>query len=196
MVMPIELHLRLVEAARAHGLRVHLDGARIFNAAASLGIEARQLAAGVDSVMFCLSKGLGAPVGSVLCGSAEFIARARVVRKRMGGGMRQAGILAAAGLYAIEHNIQRLARDHHRARLLARALGESPLFEIDPTLVESNIVIADLRAPSEAERLLLQMESMGLRAGPMGRGRIRFVTHLDVDDAGLERAIEILVSLG
>jgi threonine aldolase len=194
-VMPADLHRELVAGARAHGLRVHLDGARIFNAAAVLGIEAKELAAGVDSIMFCLSKGLGAPVGSMLCGDSEFIRRARVVRKRMGGGMRQAGILAAAGLYALEHNVARLHRDHERARILAVALADSPLFEIEPSGVETNIVVAELCKPAEAERLLYDMRARGLLAGPMGSGRIRFVTHLDIDDAGLESAIEILKSL-
>jgi threonine aldolase len=194
-VMPAALHRQLVETARAHGLRVHLDGARIWNAAAALGVEARELAAGVDSVMFCLSKGLGAPVGSMLCGSSEFIAQARVVRKRMGGGMRQAGILAAAGLYALEHNIERLSRDHERAQRLARALAGSPLFDLDPASVETNIVVAELLQPSHADRLLREMRDRGVLAGPMGSGRIRFVTHLDVDDVALNHAIETLRAL-
>jgi threonine aldolase len=194
-VMPTALHRQLVETARDHGLRVHLDGARIFNAAAALDVDAGDLGAGVDSLMFCLSKGLGAPVGSVLCGSSDFIARARVVRKRMGGGMRQAGFLAAAGLYALSNNVERLKRDHDRARRLARALAGSRTFEVEPESVETNIVIAELREPSEAERLLHEMRARGVLAGPMGSGRIRFVTHLGIGDADLDHALETLRDL-
>jgi threonine aldolase len=194
-IMPAALHRELADTARSHGLRVHLDGARIFNAAAALGLEAWELAAGVDSLMFCLSKGLGAPVGSMLCGSSEFISRARVVRKRMGGGMRQAGILAAAGLYALRKNIDRLGRDHQRARQLAEALADNRLFDIDPETVETNIVVAGLRRPAEMERLLRKMRSSGLLAGPMGSGRIRFATHLDIDDSGLQQAVKMIGTL-
>jgi threonine aldolase len=194
-VMPPDLHRRLIETARSHGLHVHLDGARIFNAAAALGVEARELAAGVDSVMFCLSKGLGAPVGSMLCGDEELIGRARVVRKRMGGGMRQAGILAAAGLHALEHNIDRLALDHQRARRLAEAIAASDLFSIDPESAETNIVVAAVRQPAETDRLLAALRAGGVLAGPMGHGRIRFVTHLDIDDDGLDHAVRALRAL-
>jgi threonine aldolase len=186
----------LIDLARRHELALHLDGARLFNAAAVTGSPAARLAAGFDSVMFCLSKGLGAPVGSVLCGDTEFIREARVVRKRMGGGMRQAGVLAAAGLYALEHNIERLAEDHRRARLLAVALAETGRFELDLDRVESNIVIAETRGTVGQSELLDSWRGQGVLAGSMGPGRIRFVTHLDVDDAGLARAIEVICGSG
>jgi threonine aldolase len=188
-VLTVEATEALLGRARAHALKAHLDGARIFNAATALGVPAQRLGAGFDTVTFCLSKGLGAPVGSMLCGSAETIARARVVRKRMGGGMRQAGVLAAAGLYALRHNVQRLADDHARAGRLAAALAEHPEFEIDPRSVRTNIVIARLADPSLAESALERLRSAGVLAGPMGPGRLRFVTHLDVDDVAIETAI-------
>jgi len=195
VVLPPDLQERLVGAAREGGLSVHLDGARIFNAAAALGVEARRLAAGVDTVMFCLSKGLGAPVGSLLCGGADLIREGRVVRKRMGGGLRQAGVLAAAGLHALEHHVPRLAEDHRRAARLARALADLPQFEIDPAVVQTNIVIAELREPGETDRMLESLRAEGVLAGAMGAGRIRFVTHLDVDDDGLDRALRVLRDL-
>ncbi len=194
-VMNPELHDELVAEARGLGLHVHLDGARIFNSATALGVDADELAKGVDSVMFCLSKGLGAPVGSMLCGSRDLIRQARVVRKRMGGGMRQAGVLAAAGLYALDHHIDRLADDHARAGRLAEAVADNPLFELDPSTVETNIVIAALRRPQCGARILEDLKSRGVLAGAMGEGRIRFVTHLDIDDAALDRAVAALSEL-
>lgn len=195
IVLPPERQKRLLGAARKGGLRVHLDGARIFNAAAALEVQPRQLAAGVDTVMFCLSKGLGAPVGSMLCGGADLIAEARVVRKRMGGGLRQAGVLAAAGLHALDHHLSRIPEDHRRAARLARALAELPQFDIDPSTVQTNIVIAELREPGATDRTLESLRAQGILAGAMGAGRIRFVTHLDVDDDGLEQALRALRAL-
>jgi threonine aldolase len=194
-VMPLDLHRDLLRKARSLGLRIHLDGARIFNAATALAADARELAEGVDSVMFCLSKGLGAPVGSMLCGSADFIGRARVVRKRMGGGMRQAGILAAAALHALDHHVERLVEDHERASRLAAAVSRCPLFELDPSTVQTNIVIAGLRDSTTSDRIMAELRRRGVLAGSMGQGRVRFVTHLDVDDAGLERTIGALREL-
>jgi threonine aldolase len=195
VVLPQERKRSLLEVARRHGLAVHLDGARVFNAAAALGLPAAELAAGFDTVMSCLSKGLGAPVGSVLCGRREAIAQARVVRKRLGGGMRQAGILAAAGLHALEHHVGRLAEDHARARRLAEALAELPGFRVDPARVATNIVIAAVEPAGRVGEVIDGLASRGVLAGAMGAGRIRFVTHLDVDDAGLERAIAALRAL-
>jgi threonine aldolase len=182
----------LLAVARRHGLAVHLDGARLFNAAAALGRSARELAAGCDTVMFCLSKGLGAPVGSMLCGSAETIAEGRVVRKRLGGGMRQAGILAAAGLVALDRHVQRLAEDHRRARRLAEVLAELPGFRLDPSRVTTNIVISAVHPPERLPAVLEALRERGILAGAMGWGRLRLVTHLDVDDEGLARAVDAL----
>lgn len=191
----LEATRALLGAARATGIAAHLDGARIFNAAAALGVSAGELAAGFDSVMFCLSKGLGAPVGSVLCGSAEMVREARVVRKRMGGGMRQAGVLAAAGRYALAHHVGRLREDHERAARLARALADHPAFRIDPDAVRTNIVIADVVAPRGVDEILAALRREGILAGSMGPGRVRFVTHLDVDDDGLEHALAAVHAL-
>lgn len=182
----------IVEAARSRGLRVHLDGARLFNAATALGVSPAALAAGFDTVMFCLSKGLGAPAGSLLCGERRTIEEARIVRKRMGGGMRQAGILAAAGLVALREHVTRLPEDHVRARRLAGVLAEHPRFRIDPAAVETNIVIAEVVPPARAEDLLTALKARGVLALAMGPGRIRFVTHLDIGDAELDRALDAL----
>jgi len=194
-VTPVGLKDALVAVAREAGIHVHLDGARVFNAAAALEVEARVLADGFDTVMFCLSKGLGAPVGSLLCGSAERIREARVVRKRMGGGMRQAGVLAAAGLVALDRHVERLAEDHVRARRLAERLAEHPAFRIDPDEVETNIVVAEVDPPGRAARVLAELAERGVLAGPMGTGRVRFVTHLDVDDGALARALSAIATL-
>ncbi len=182
-------HRRLAEAVRAEGLRVHLDGARLMNASVALGMPAAELAAPFDSVMLCLSKGLGAPVGAMLCGSENFIYRARRLRKQLGGGMRQAGVIAACGLYALEHNIERLADDHRRARRLAEGLAE---IEGLPVRCETNMVfiepasdvLEDLRAHLQQRQVLI-----GRQKPP-----IRLVTHLDIDDAGIERAIDAVGS--
>jgi threonine aldolase len=195
-VLSLEAQAELSRTAKANGLAVHLDGARIFNAAAALGVAPRQIAEGCDSVMFCLSKGLGAPVGSMLCGGRELIDEARIVRKRMGGGMRQAGIIAAAGLYALQHHVARIADDHRRAKRLADVLAEHPLVASPPGPVETNIVIVSLRNAESQEQVLAKLRAREVLAGPMGPGRIRFVTHLDVDDAKLERAIAALSELG
>ncbi len=196
VVLSVERKDALLDAARRHGLAAHLDGARIFNAAAALGVPAADLARGFDSVMFCLSKGLGAPAGSMLCGSRAFVTDARVARKRMGGAMRQVGVLAAAGLVALERHVGRLGEDHRRAARLAEALAALPVFRIDPSAVHTNIVIAEVVPPASAERLLAALRERGVLAGGMGPGRVRFVTHLDVDDAGIERAVAALRDVG
>jgi len=193
-VLPMERKASLIAAARAHGVRVHLDGARVHNAAVALALPPAEVAAGFDSVSFCLSKGLGAPVGSLLCGNAAFIEKARVARKRLGGGMRQVGVLAAAGRVALRDNRARLAEDHVRARRLAEALAGIPGFRIDPAGVETNIVIAEIDPPEAVPGWLSYLGEGGILAGTLGQGRLRFVTHLDVDDAGIDRAIEVLRS--
>ena len=172
------------ELAHRHGLATHLDGARICNAAVKLGISPREAVRGFDSVSVCLSKGLGAPVGSVLCGSQAFIQQARRWRKMLGGGMRQAGILAAAGLYALEHNIARLSEDHENAARLARGLAD--IAEIKVTMPDTNILYADL--PAEVCSLL----DAGLRrSGILARvtPHMRIVLHLDVSPAQVDRTI-------
>ena len=178
---------------RAHelGLRVHMDGARLANAAVARGCSLAEASAGADSVSFCFSKGLGAPVGSILVSSAEAIARARRLRKLLGGGMRQAGVLAAAGLYALDNNIERLAEDHARARALATALADCPRVSVDPATVETNIVRAELRRGESAQGVVDELAAAGLLCITLDRRTLRFVTHLDVDDEGLARAGEI-----
>jgi len=187
-ILPLEVHQALWRLAQERGLRVHLDGARLFNAAVATGIPAAEYAACADSVTFCLSKGLGCPVGSVLCGSQEFIARARRVRKMLGGGMRQAGILAAAGLYALEHHVARLADDHRRARRLAEGLAGVPGIILDTVEPPTNMVYFNTQFPAEpfAQRLA---EAHRVLCGPTDTHRIRLVTHLDIDDEDVERAI-------
>jgi threonine aldolase len=168
------------DGARAHKLPVHLDGARIFNAAVALGVEVKTLTRGFDTVMFCLSKGLGAPVGSMLVGSAELIARARIFRKALGGGMRQVGVLAAAGLIALEDGPKRLAEDHANARLLAEALANTEGVSIDLLSVETNIVVFRLADGKGAAELVARLKTRGVLAGALGPGAIRLVTHRDV----------------
>jgi threonine aldolase len=174
------------ELAGSHGVALHLDGARLWNAHVATGTPLRELAAGFDTVSVCLSKGLGAPVGSVLVSSAERIAEARVWRKRYGAGMRQAGILAAAGRHALAHHVERLADDHARARRLGEALG------VDPSTVDTNIVVLD---SADAAALAAAARDQGVLVSVLGPRRLRLVTHLDVDDDGVDRAIKVLEPL-
>jgi threonine aldolase len=185
-VQPLEAVRAVQQLAREHGLGVHLDGARLWNAHVASGVPLLELAAGFDTVSVCLSKGLGAPVGSVLVSSAERIAEARTWRKRYGGAMRQVGILAAAGRYALRHNIERLADDHDRAARLAAALG------LKPERVETNIVV--LQVP-DAPAVGLAAREQGVIVSVIGPKLIRLVTHLDIDDDDLGRAIEVLTPL-
>ena len=186
------LPMSYLEAARklAHsrGLNVHLDGARLFNAAVALGgdpyAQAREISRHFDSVSVCFSKGLGAPVGSVLCGSKSFIKTAHRWRKMTGGGMRQAGVLAGAALYALDHHVRRLAEDHALARQLAQGLQDLPGLTVE--IPQSNIVFVDV-APERAQGLLDHLKARGVLA--TGLYRLRFVTHLDVDAQGVQRAI-------
>jgi threonine aldolase len=145
--------------------------------------------------MFCLSKGLGAPVGSMLVGSAEAMDRARIIRKGLGGGMRQAGVLAAAGLIALEEGPQRLHEDHANARLLAEPLAQSPAIDLDPASVQTNIVIFRLRRPNAAEGLVRALKERGVLAGSVGRDKVRFVTHRDVSRAACEEAARVAVEI-
>jgi threonine aldolase len=178
------------DACRAHRVPLHCDGARIFNAAVALGIDATRLCAPADTVMFCLSKGLGAPVGSLLCGPAEVMAEARAERSRLGGGMRQAGIIAAAGIIALEQMVERLADDHARARRLADALAECFEKSVDPDEVETNIVVFETTAVPPG--FLDALAARGIRAGTIDQHTYRFTTHKDIDDADIDRVVTAL----
>jgi threonine aldolase len=182
----------LIQVARKHGLPVHLDGARIFNAAAALGISAAELSAGCDTVMFCLSKGLGAPVGSILVGSADTVVEARRIRKMFGGGMRQAGIIAAAGLVALDEVMPLLGEDNRRAHTLAVGLADIPVVVLDPDAVETNIVFFSLAddAPMDAGGLAVRLAEEGLLCHPLGGDSIRMVTHYHIRDDDIEKAVD------
>lgn len=180
--------------ARRYDLRLHCDGARIWNASVAQGVAPAQLAQGFDTVMFCLSKGLGAPVGSVLCGPRDLIGTARTERARLGGGMRQAGVIAAAGLVALRTMVDRLADDHARARRLAEALAERFPGSIDPATVETNIICA--AAASLPDKIVERLEDEHVRCGTIDAQTVRFVTHKDVDDTDLDRAIDALDTIG
>lgn len=180
----------LTAAAREHQLRVHCDGARIWNAAVALDVTPADLATGCDTVMFCLSKGLAAPVGSLLCGSNEVMGQARAERARLGGGMRQAGVLAAAGIVALEQMVERLAEDHARARRLAEALADRFPESVDPAAIETNIVCAPLdRLP---DKIVERLVEHGVRCGTIDAHTARFVTHHDVDDDDLDQVVAAL----
>lgn len=181
------------EVARRHGLARHLDGARVFNALVATGQRSQDYGQVFDSVSVCLSKGLGAPVGSVLLGSAAFIKKCRRIRKVMGGGMRQAGFLAAAGLYALEHNVARLADDHRRAAHLAAVLAQQPyVAEVLPA--ETNLVLFRLTDATSVPDYLARLAGHGIRAGGFGGQWVRFVTHLDVDDEMMARVEQAVSS--
>jgi len=191
--LTVEYTRQVGELARQYNLKLHLDGARLFNAAVALGVSARQLAEPADSVTFCLSKGLCAPVGSVLCGSQEFIAKARRLRKLLGGGMRQAGILAAAGIVALEQMVDRLAEDHARARRLAEGLRRIPGLQLDPHTPYTNMVFLNLAPETEplaAETVVERLKAHRILVEDVGPRRFRLVVHYWVDDAGIERAIQ------
>ncbi|WP_158857756.1 threonine aldolase family protein [Lunatibacter salilacus] len=173
---------------RDKGLKLHLDGARIFNALVASGEEAEHWGEQFDTLSICLSKGLGCPIGSVLVGSKEAIKRARKIRKAMGGGMRQAGLLAAAGIYALDFNIRRLAEDHSRASVIGTELGRHPLIEkVVP--VQTNIVIAKLKG-IKPEEMIAKMSESGIKAVKFGKDQIRLVTHLDFTDSMLEAFVQ------
>jgi threonine aldolase len=183
LVLPTEDLAALRSLAERHGLAVHLDGARIWNAHVATGTPLTEYGALADVLMVSLSKGLGAPVGSVLVGSTEAIADARTWRKRLGGGWRQAGLLAAAGLHALDHHVERLADDHAHARELAVAAG------MDPETVATNMVVVET---DDAAALVAALRAGGVLAGAVGPRAVRLVTHLDVDDADTRRAGEVL----
>src|SRR3954452_3318016 len=195
-VQPLEQLRRLRRGADAIGVRIHLDGARLWNAHVSTGVPLTTYGGLADTVSVCLSKGLGAPVGSVLVGSAERIAAAGVWRKRYGGGMRQVGVLAAAGRYALDHHLARLADDHARARRLADAVAAVRPELVDPATVETNIVVLDL-APAglAAADVAAAARDLGVLLSVLGPRRLRLVTHLDVDDDACEHAAGVLTKV-
>ncbi|WP_263408721.1 threonine aldolase family protein [Terriglobus tenax] len=192
-VTPLDVYEEIWAGAKENGVPTHLDGARVFNAATALGVSVSRLTSGFDTVMFCLSKGLCAPVGSMLVGSKASIERARVIRKTLGGGMRQAGVLAAAGLIALEEMSKRLAEDHANARLLAEAIAASPAAEIDLAGVQTNIVIFRLKNQGDAAGLVNRLGAKGIRMSAIGPHAVRLVTHNDVTRAQCETAAKVIV---
>ncbi len=194
-VTPLAAMEEIWQIAQERGLPVHLDGARIFNAATALGTDVKALTRGFETVMFCLSKGLGAPVGSMLTGSAERMEQARIYRKALGGGMRQAGVLAAAGLIALEQMPARLHEDHANARLLAEALAEMEGVAIDLDTVETNIVIFRMTGALSAAELVARLKEQGILASTVGPDSIRLVTHHDVSRADCVAAAEAMTEI-
>jgi threonine aldolase len=193
-IWPLEAMKAVAAVARSRGIKVHLDGARLWNAHKATGVPLADYAATADSVSVCFSKGLGAPVGSALAGSFEFVERARDNRKRYGGAMRQAGIIAAGAIYALEHNIERLVEDHENANTLASYLHQVPGLEIGHP-VETNIIIADVSRLGGAERVVDALKDEGVLCGVAAPTRVRFVTHLDVDAQAVRTAGEIAARL-
>jgi threonine aldolase len=187
----VEYTHRVSDFAHARGLKVHLDGARIFNAAVAQGIDAKELAGPVDSVTFCLSKALCAPVGSVLCGTKEFVSRAVRVRKMLGGGMRQAGILAAAGIVALETMVERLGEDHARARRLADGLRGVPGLVLEPDTPATNMVFVSLAADikSTAAQVTESLKKQGVLVGSTSERQFRLVVHYWIDDKAVQKAV-------
>ena len=200
VVWPMDALAETCTFAKESGLRVHTDGARIWNAACAIGVDLQSLAAHTDTISACLSKGLGCPVGSLLIGDQETIDIARHKRKMLGGGMRQAGILAAAGLYALDHHLERLVEDHVRAKKMANDLAEMPKFDFDPAKVETNLVYAKLSARSieavgDAFVWQDKLEAVGVLSYAESVDTIRLVTHIDLDDAMIDEAIGRIGSL-
>jgi threonine aldolase len=188
-VWPLEQVRAVLDVARANDLRSHLDGARLMNAVVASGVSAADYASGFDTAWLDFTKGLGAPVGACLAGSAELMDEAWRFKQMMGGALRQAGIVAAAGLYALDHNIDRLAEDHENAHVLAEGLAELPGARIDPSTVETNIVIFEV---DDAPRVQQELAARDVDVTVFGAGRIRAVTHMDVDRADVDRALGVL----
>ena len=198
VVLTAEYTRAVGELAHENGLSLHLDGARIFNAAIAQGVQAKELAEPADSVMFCLSKGLSAPVGSVLCGSSEYITRAHRIRKQLGGGMRQAGILAAAGIVALESMVDRLAEDHQRARYLAEGLSFLPWLVMDRGTPYTNMIFMSVGEsfPADAQAVAQELTRQGVKVGVVGRRRFRLVLHCWIDDQAVEKTILAFQDVG
>jgi threonine aldolase len=192
-VTPVAVMKELRDLCDRHHLALHVDGARIFNAAVALGVPAADLAADADSVSFALSKGLSAPVGALLAGTGEFIARARRARKMLGGGMRQAGVIAAAGLVALRTGVDRLSEDHQRARQIATRLAGLPGLRVDPGSVETNMVLADTSGwGMSAEQMVAELAGRGIKAAPRPPDTVRFVTHRQIGDAEVNALVDAL----
>lgn len=195
-VYPVDVVRQISDVAQKQGLVVHMDGARLFNACAAAGVEPQDYAQYADSISICFSKGLGAPVGSAVAGSKEFIKRAHRFRKMFGGGMRQIGYLAAAGIYALDHNIERLPEDHENARLLAETIRRLNCFRVDLDGVETNMVFFDVVAEElDAQRVVAMLRKEGVLMGTITNRRIRAVTHLDVSREDVLKAVAILEKL-
>jgi threonine aldolase len=195
-VYSLEVIREICEGTRERKLRVHMDGARVFNAAEYLGRPVREIVAEVDTVSFCLSKALGAPVGSMIAGSDELMRRGRLYRKRLGGGMRQAGVLAAAGLIAIEDHPRKLAADHANARFLAGAMAKIPGIGVDPRKIQTNIVIFDVSgAGMAAAECSARLKARGVLMNAVNETHVRAVTHYDVNREGCELAIRVLAEV-
>jgi threonine aldolase len=192
-VMPLADQRTVEAVARRHGLAVHLDGARVFNAAAAQEVEAAQLARGVDSLIVDLTKGLSCPLGALLLGSREFIAEARFHKRVLGGGMRQAGVIAACGIVALEDLVDRLAEDHARARALAERLASVPGLAVDPATVETNMVYVDVGALGASSDVVAALRADGLLVSDRPPDRIRLVTHLQISDEMVDEAIRRIV---
>lgn len=182
------------EFAKKHDMTVHMDGARIFNASAAMDVPVKRMAMHADTITFCLSKGLGAPVGSLLCGPPKFIGEARRIRKMLGGGMRQAGVLAAAGIYALENNTERLAQDHSNAKQIAARLAQVSWAEIDPKKVETNIIYFDTPNHSAAH-VASTLKKRGVLCSPFGEHSIRMVTHIDISQEDTDKVSAIIRDL-
>ncbi|MBI3941902.1 MAG: aminotransferase class I/II-fold pyridoxal phosphate-dependent enzyme [Chloroflexi bacterium] len=195
-VFPLDQLASVAQLAGARGVPIYLDGSRIFNAAVALGVEVREIARHVDALMFCLSKSLSAPVGSVLCGKRSFIESARKLRALMGGTMRQAGIHAAAGLYALEHLVERLAEDHENAKILARALAPIPGLCVDLETVQTNMVYFDISSTGlDAPQFVELLEKFGVRTVATGRQRVRMVTHRGISQQDIETVIQAVKAM-
>ena len=184
------------EVARAHGMRLYMDGARIFNAAVALGVDVKAFTKHVDNLMFCLSKGLSCPVGSLVVGNRDFVDRARKNRKVLGGGMRQAGIIAAAGIVALDRMIDRLADDHRNARILAEGCAKIYGLTVDLSRVQSNMVVVDVSGVVADEMLFCsKLKEKGVLAGSVGKGKLRLVTHWGIERADVEGALDVIIEV-
>lgn len=188
---PLEESDGVLKASQSNGLHVHLDGSRIFNAAVALGLPARRLGQGFDSVTLCLSKGLGCPVGAVLAHGRQYAAQVRRLKQRMGGAMRQSGILCAAGVYALEHHVERLAEDHQRAAQLAEGLEDLDQLVVEKIPLRTNMVYFEVPDRFSPDRLEHELQAEGVRVSRMNQRRFRAVTHLDLDSQAVSRALQI-----